>query len=256
MDREAKMQELERLRSSVHELERELGTTESLPRTAQSGESPTGGPSGGGAAAGGIVSEGAVSGGAVSVGALEPADLYSEGLAQPSWPPKEYYTAYHIMAGMVLGFLGATTSLLVNVVGAAMVNKHPLELIRVYLTFPLGERALTLDSGFALAAGCCLYLGTGMFGGIPFHLVLSRYFAQSNVFVRFMVATVMGLGIWLINFYVLIAWIQPMLIGGNWIVEEIPMVVAIFTHLVFGWTMLLVDQWGRFVPPTQAGKES
>ena len=39
-----------------------------------------------------------------------------------------------------------------------------------------------------------------------------------------------------------------MLVGGNWILEQIPPIVAIATHLVFGWTMLLVDQWGRFVP--------
>ncbi|MGB0716593.1 MAG: hypothetical protein ACPGXK_11980 [Phycisphaerae bacterium] len=226
IDRDAKLRELEHLRSSVSSLERELGVA--------GGESMESG---------------------MGVGAVSPVASMGEGTAyggEPSWPPKSYYTAYHIMAGMVLGFIAATTSLLVNVIGAAMLSKHPLELIRVYLTFPLGERALNLESGFALAAGCCLYLGTGMFGGIPFHLVLSRYFSQSNMFVRFAVATVMGIGIWLINFYGLIAWVQPMLIGGNWIVETIPLPVAIFTHLVFGWTMLLVDQWGRFVPPQVA----
>jgi hypothetical protein len=41
-----------------------------------------------------------------------------------------------------------------------------------------------------------------------------------------------------------------LLIGGNWIVEQVPWYVAAFTHLVFGWAMLAVDQWGRFVPPS------
>ncbi len=184
-------------------------------------------------------------------------ELAADSVARPTWAPKAYYTTYHVLAGMVLGLIGAASSLLFNVIGAAMLGKHPLELVRVYLTFPLGEEALSLNSGFAMAAGCCLYLGTGMFGGIPFHLVLSRYFADAKLAVRFAVATLMGVAVWIINYYCLLAWLQPALIGGNWIVEQVPVLVAVLTHLVFAWTLLLVDQWGRFVPPpTLAGKES
>jgi len=188
----------------------------------------------------------------VQVSRLE-SELTDSQAGRDTWAPKTYYTTYHILAGMVLGIIGAASSLLFNVVGAAMVGRHPLELIRVYLTFPLGEKALEVDSGFALAAGCCLYLGTGMFGGIPFHLILSRYFADSTTSIRFIVATVLGIGVWLVNYYGIIYWLQPMLIGGNWIVNEIPMIVAILTHLVFAWTILLVDQWGRFAAPTASG---
>jgi len=166
----------------------------------------------------------------------------------PDWPPTVYYTTYHILAGMVLGLVSAGASLLLNVIGAALVGKHPLELIRIYLTFPMGEKALEVTSGFALAAGCCLYMGTGMIGGIPFHLILSRFFAGASAGRRFAVATVLGLGVWLINFYGVLYWLQPLLIGGRWIVEKVPVYVAVATHLVFGWTMLLVDQWGSFAP--------
>ena len=168
------------------------------------------------------------------------------------WTPKGYYTTYHILAGMVLGLAAAAASLVFNVVGAAMVGRHPLELIRVYLTFPMGAKALTLqadqDGGFLLAAGCCLYLVTGMFGGIPFHLILSRFFGNAPFGKRFVVTTILAIGVWLVNFYGLIAWIQPLLIGGKWILEQIPVYVAIATHVVFGWTMLAMDSWGRFVP--------
>jgi hypothetical protein len=168
--------------------------------------------------------------------------------APPEWPPQGYYTTYHILAGRVLGLFGATASLVFNIIGAAMVGRHPLELIRVYLTFPLGAGALELQSGFALAAGCCLYLATGMLLGIPFHLVFSRYLSRSSGTTRFVAATALSLVIWVVNFYGLISWIQPLLIGGAWILERIPIYVAVTTHLVFGWTMLLVEQWGRFVP--------
>lgn len=164
------------------------------------------------------------------------------------WPPRNYYTTYHVLAGMVLGLIAASASLLFNIIGAAMMQRHPLELIRVYLTFPLGEKALEVQSGFVLAAGVCLYLATGMVGGIPFHLILSRYFEKSSGMTRFVVATLLGLGVWVVNFYGVLSWMQPLLIGGRWIVEQVPLYVAAATHLVFGWTMLLVDQWGRFEP--------
>ncbi|MHC5109984.1 MAG: hypothetical protein ACYTHJ_08910 [Planctomycetota bacterium] len=165
------------------------------------------------------------------------------------WPPTGYYTTYHLLAGMVLGLIAASASLVFNIVGAAMFDKHPLEIIRVYLTFPLGEAALTLDSGFALAAGCCLYLATGVIGGIPFHLILTRYFSDASFVTRFIVASILGLGVWVINYYGILIWLQPALVGGRWIVDQVPVLVAILTHLVFGWTMMLVAHWGRYVAP-------
>lgn len=190
------------------------------------------------------------------VAALE-AELVVEA-APSAWVPKGYYTTYHMMAGMVLGLIAAAASLLFNIIGSSMFGKYPLELIRIYLTFPLGEKALQMtvvDNGFALAAGCCLYLATGMIGGIPFHMILSRFFETSSLSTRFFVATVLGLGVWLVNFYGVLSWLQPLLVGGKWILEMIPWHVAVATHLVFGWTMLLVSQWGRFEPPAQAVAE-
>jgi hypothetical protein len=165
-----------------------------------------------------------------------------------NWPPQAYYTAYHVLAGFVLGMFGAATSLLFNVVGSLLVGKHPLELIRVYLTFPLGEEGLRAENGLTLAIGCCLYLGTGMLLGIPFQLVLTRFVPRASFVMRLGVVTALALAIWLINFYGILTWLQPLLFGGNWIVANIPWWVAALTHLVFGWTMLLVQPLGTFVP--------
>jgi len=170
------------------------------------------------------------------------------------WPPEGYYLAYHVVAGFVLGIFGAATSLLFNIVGATLVGKYPLELIRVYLTFPLGESALAADSGITLAIGCCLYLATGMLLGIPFHLALTRLGEGASFATRFVFVSVMALAIWVINFYGILWWLQPLLFGGTWIVDMIPIGVAALTHLVFGWTMLLVAPWGAFVayrPPLE-----
>jgi hypothetical protein len=166
----------------------------------------------------------------------------------PEWQPPRFYTAYYATTGFLLGGFGAATSLLFNVVGAALVGKYPLELIRVYLTFPLGEKARQIESGMTLAIGCCLYLGTGMLLGMLFQLTLARFAPRATLGKRLAVASVLALGVWIVNFYLLLSWLQPLLFGGNWIVQEIPVWVAALTHLVFGWTMAVVYPLGEFRP--------
>jgi len=166
---------------------------------------------------------------------------------------RSYYLTYYATTGFFLGMIAAVTSLLFNVVGAVLVGLHPLQLIRVYLTFGLGERALQLqlkdgDSGLMLIIGCCLYLATGMVLGIPFQVVLSRLADRAPVAKRLFIASLLAIAIWIVNYYVLLSWIQPLLFGGNWIVTQIPPWVAVLTHLVFGWTMVLLYPLGRFEP--------
>jgi len=183
------------------------------------------------------------------VQALE-ADL-AQGPPNSDWPPRAYYTTYHVLAGCVLGMFGAAASLLFNVIGSLVVHQHPLHLIQVYLTFPMGETALTTSNGLSLAIGCCLYLATGMVLGVPVQLVLTRFFEHASYIARFIVVTLLSLGLWLFNFYAVLSWLQPLLFGGNWIVEDIPWWVGASTHLVFGWTVLLLQPFGVFVPYQQ-----
>jgi hypothetical protein len=141
------------------------------------------------------------------------------------------------------------SSLLMNVVGSLVVGQHPLELIRVYLTFPLGDRALEIDSGLALAIGCCLYLGTGMLLGIPVYLALTRFTAHSTLLARLAVASAVSLVIWLIMYYGVLSWLQPAIVDmkpENLIVRRVPPYVAALTHLVFGWTLAVVYPLGDF----------
>jgi len=170
---------------------------------------------------------------------------------EPQWQATGYYTAYYATTGFILGGIAAMSSLLANVVGALLFGKPPLELIRVYLTFPMGEKALELsdsDGGLTLAIGCCLYIATGMLYGILFQIVLSRFAANSTFATQFVVVSLLALGVWLVNFYGILSWLQPLLFGGRWIVEQIPWWVAAITHLVFGWSMLLMYPLGRYTP--------
>ncbi len=214
MDREAKQQEIEELRSRVQNLESEL----------------------------------------------------AQDALKKNWPPQEeFYLAYHATTGFILGMIGALASLLYNMIGSALflgpeagesLWVRSLYIIRVYLTFPLEDAVLKTPEtphemhllNIALIVGVCLYTFTGMILGIPFQLILKRWFNHSSFGVRFAVATGISLALWIINFYGILSWLQPAIFGDNWIVRLIPWWVGATTHLVFGWTMLLVEPLGNFVP--------
>lgn len=163
--------------------------------------------------------------------------------------PQGYYTAYYATTGFMLGILGAMSSLVFNIVGSALVGQYPLELIRVYLTFPLGDKALEIDSGLALAVGCCLYLATGMLMGIPVYLALTRWTANGSLGKRLVVASLVSLLIWLVMYYGILSWLQPAVVDmkpENLIIHQVPWWVAALSHLVFGWTLAVVYPLGDF----------
>lgn len=178
------------------------------------------------------------------------AEMQTE-LVKPQWS-RGFYLTYYATAGFFLGMLAALASLAFNVAGSYLVGQHPLQLIKVYLTFGLGERALDpqLSDGLVLIIGCCLYIATGMFLGIPFQIIMTRFAGSGGLAARLAVATAVAIAIWLINFYLVLSWLQPLLFGGNWIVDpaRLPVLVAILTHLVFGWTMAVVYPLGKFEP--------
>jgi hypothetical protein len=187
---------------------------------------------------------------------VELAEMPSDG-----WPPKQYYAGYYATTGFLLGFYGAAASLLFNIIGSLLLPalggtaQNPLRLIQVYLTFPLGAKALEMDTGLALAIGCCLYLGTGMVYGMLFQLFLSWAAPRATLTQRIALASGLAVLVWLVNFYGILSWLQPWLFGGNWILELVPWWVAMLTHLVFGWTMALVYPLGLFIPYRPVSEE-
>jgi hypothetical protein len=171
-----------------------------------------------------------------------------EGEADGAWPPNQFYLLWHVVIGMMLGFVGALVSLGANVAGAPLFGVEPLRLIRVYLTFPMGARALEAEQGLVIFVGCALYLLTGALYGVLFHLGMTLCLADASKLKRFLAGSGMGLGLWIVNFYLVLSWLQPLMLGDNWIVRLVPVWVAALTHLAFAWTMLVGELWGRFEP--------
>lgn len=178
------------------------------------------------------------------------------------WPPKGFYGSYYATTGFMLGAFGALISLALNMLAAPLAGKSPLELIKVYLTFPLGERALALSAGdgvLIIALGCTLYIATGMLLGVPIYWLMVRVCGlKASLGKRLIVASILSLAVYAINFYVLLSWLQPLLIGGNWITDPaiLPPWVAASTHLVFGWTLALLYPLGQFTPYRPPVRES
>ncbi len=175
------------------------------------------------------------------------------------WPPSHFHWTEHVVYGAALGACGAVVALLANAMLAPLAGKHPLELIRVFLTFPLGAEALALTEaaphapvlrdGMVLTFGCCLYLVTGVLFGIPFHAAMTRL-VQPSLRNRLIVCTMFSLLVWQIVFYGLLGWLQPFLFRGDWITsgQHLPWWVAGVTHLLFGWTMAILAPLARYVP--------
>jgi hypothetical protein len=163
-----------------------------------------------------------------------------------TWQDARYDAVQIAKVGLLVGGLGGCTSLLLNVIGSVFwpavsgAAQHPLRLIQIYLTFPLGESALSLDGGVALALGCLLYLITGMLYGMLFVMAVSYVLPNAGVGARLVACSILAIAVWAVNFYILLGWIQPLLFGGRWIVELVPWWVAALTHLVFGWTVALL----------------
>lgn len=170
------------------------------------------------------------------------------GVAAKAWPPTDFYLLWHVVIGMMLGGAAALVSLLANVLGAPLFGRDPLQLIRVYLTFPMGADALEAERGLVLFVGCALYLATGALLGILFHLWWVSRLGRASTTQRYLGATLAGLGLWIFNFYLLLSWLQPLLLGGNWIVAMVPWWVGALTHLAFTWTLTAFESWGRFEP--------
>jgi len=161
--------------------------------------------------------------------------------------PQGFYLVWHIVVGITLGGLGALVSLAFNVIGAPIFGQPAMQLIRVYLTFPMGQSALVAEEGLVLSVGAGLYLATGAILGIFFHLLLRNHRDKGRARL-FLMATALGLGVWIVNFYLILSWLQPLLLGGRWIVDDIPIWVAALTHLAFAWTIWAGEVWGRVEP--------
>lgn len=179
------------------------------------------------------------------------ARLHSLGTGQadtaPGWPPKGFYLTFYVVAGLMLGVLGSLVSFLCNVAGSLLLRQDPLLFLRVYGTFFLGREALVTDHLDFFMLVAVVYFSVGAVGGAVFH-VLVNYLCPDRVPLQVVLGAAYGLLMWVVNFYVVIAWVQPRLFGEAFVLELMPAWVAALTHVAYGVTLGALQPLGRFVP--------
>lgn len=192
-------------------------------------------------------------------------------LPNKSWIPSGFYTSYYVLTGLILGLFAAWVSLGFNVVGALLSGLEPLKLMRVYATFFDGENALRMgQGGMMFIVALMLHSATGAVVGTPLHVVYSRFFGGHSLLRRALNGVWLGIVMWIVNFYLLLSWIQPLVLGWldvpgpheAFILREIPFWVAALTHICFTVTMLVLQPYWTFdprnyrVPSTSVGEET
>jgi hypothetical protein len=165
----------------------------------------------------------------------------------PTWPPVGFYFTFYVVAGTTIGILGSVASFLFNVLGSLLVKQDPLYILRVYGTIFLGGAALTTDDLNFFMLVAVVHFSVGASAGAVFHVLVNR-FVPAQSLLQLVLGGVYGLLMWFVNFYLIISWLQPLLVGEPYILELMPFWVAAATHVVYGLTLGLLQPLGRFVP--------
>ena len=164
-----------------------------------------------------------------------------------SWPPVGFYLTFYIVAGATIGILGSVTSFAFNVLGSLLVKQDPLLFLRVYGTVFLGAKALTTDDLNFFMLVAVVHFSVGASAGAVFQVFISR-FVPDRPALQIVLGGVYGLLMWVVNFYLIITWLQPRLVGQAYVLELMPIWIAALTHLIYGLTLGVLQPLGRFVP--------
>jgi hypothetical protein len=164
-----------------------------------------------------------------------------------AWPPHGFYLTFYVVSGLVIGILGSLTSFAFHVVGSLMVNQDPLRFLRVYGTVFLGAKALTTDQLDFFMLVAVVHFSIGAAGGVVFHVLVNKY-EPDRPLLQIGLGALYGLAMWVVNFYGILVWLQPRLVGQPYVLELMPAWVAALTHVIYGVTLGVLQPLGRFVP--------
>ncbi len=168
--------------------------------------------------------------------------------AAAPWPPPGFYLTFYVVVGTILGVLGSLASFLFNVFGSLMVNQDPYQILRVYGTVFLGQEALTTDNLNFFMLVAIVHFSVGAMAGAVFHVAINRYFPNATGVQQIGLGAAYGLLMWIVNFYLVLWWLEPALVGQAYVLELMPFWIAALTHVVYGVTLGVLQPLGQFSP--------
>jgi hypothetical protein len=158
--------------------------------------------------------------------------------------------SHGVLAGTIVSIYAALFTFAANVVGASIMGLNPFELLRVYATFFMGGSPIdgAPDIGVVLGMAMGLHLATAAIVGMPLYVVHDALFRRHGFKRRAVHGLWLGIVMWLVNYYALLSWLQPLtlrLIGAPgeaspFILQTMPPWVAALTHICFAEIVLLV----------------
>ncbi len=164
------------------------------------------------------------------------------------WPPPGFYLTFYVVVGAILGVIGSLASFLFNVFGSLVVDQDPYRILRVYGTVFLGQDALTTSDLNFFMLVAIVHFSVGAMAGAVFHVAINRYVPGASVFRQIGLGAAYGLMMWVVNFYFVLRWLEPALVGQAFVLELMPFWVAALTHVIYGVTLGMLQPLGQFTP--------
>jgi len=163
-----------------------------------------------------------------------------EWLETRTYVSRQWRNVYYGTVGAVAGFLGSLVMITGDVIAAGIMGKSPFMLLRVYATLKEGAGALSLSDWSFFLNAFVMHLALGSAFGAIFALIVSGRARYQSMAYYLAAGTMFGLTIWIVNFYLLLSWIQPLINGREYILTNIPWGVAAITHAMYGLTIAAV----------------
>jgi hypothetical protein len=148
---------------------------------------------------------------------------------------------YFATVGAFAGFLASLMVLAADVASARVLGFAPFMLLRFYATLHDGSAALLMDDWRFFLSAFFMHLAVGSLLGAVFVVIVSGRELFEKLSHYLGAGVLFGLAIWVLNFYLLLSWIQPLMNGRAYILENIPWWVAAGTHAIFGITVASVS---------------
>ena len=163
-----------------------------------------------------------------------------EWLETRTYVSRQWRAMYFGTVGAVAGFLGSLVMIAADIVAAQAMGKSPFMMLRVYATLTQGAGALSLSNWTFFLSAFVMHLALGSALGAIFALSISGRSRYQNAGHYLSAGVAFGLLIWIVNFYLLLSWIQPLINGREYILSAIPWWVAAVTHALYGLTVAAV----------------
>lgn len=149
-------------------------------------------------------------------------------------------TGWAVKQGIIGGIIAGIVFAMAEMIGAAFIAGNPFIMpLKAIASVPLGTPPPEIPTGTAIPVGIIFHMLMSMIFGVIFALLVVYIAAlRSSPTILVIAATVFGLILWVVNFYIL----AP-LIGRPWFTQTPPVQQFVYHTFFFGTVLGLYLAW-------------